>query len=435
MSWYQYMIIAICVLTYAADGLDVVTLSYAAPVMMKEWNISPETFGFAYSATPVGIALGSFFIAPLADKIGRRVLVLWLLGLLIIFMLATASSTSMLILVILRFVTGVCLGALVVCLNVTVSEFSNEKRSNFHIGLLHTGYSFGSMLCGGLAAILIEPYGWRSIFYAAAILNIISFVLAVIILAESPAFLINSRRKNSLQKLNRQFRLMKHAEYEELPLPKQPSTVTKDKAMSIIPRSLWASAIFLSIAGFFFTTSGAFMASWKPHLLDMSGLEMTQIGIAGMFSSGAGVIAHLVVGALARNVGEFKIAIIFLIATACALILFGIVPNGAMIPLTVIVTVWGFFNIGSYTAIILVTINHYDVSLRNAGLGIMLGCSRIGGILGPLLGGVVIGTGADRLWVLCVFSAILAVPVVALLIVWGSQKKPIAENTGKELMQ
>eukprot|EP01035_Chromulina_nebulosa_P038690 gene38690-52271_t len=164
MGWYQYAIVAICVLTYAADGLDVVTLSYAAPSMIKEWGISPAMFGWASTATPVGIAIGSIFISPLADRIGRRVLTLWLLGLLIGLLFATAVTSSIVTLMTLRLVTGMCLGALVVCLNVTVSEFSNAARSNFFIGILHTGYSGGGMLCGALAAVLVEPYGWRSIF-------------------------------------------------------------------------------------------------------------------------------------------------------------------------------------------------------------------------------------------------------------------------------
>lgn len=414
MSLYQYAVIALCMLSYASDGVDVVTLSYAAPSLMREWAISAETFGLAYTATPVGIALGSFFLSPLADRIGRRTLTLWLLGSLVVMLFLTAVSHSLLMLVALRFLTGVSLGALVVCLNVTVSEFSNEERSNFLIGLLHTGYSFGGMLCGALAALLLEPLGWRSLFFAAGSLSVLSFVLSLFVLAESPTYLVTRRPADALQRLNAIFRRMRKPEFDSLPPASEISTGRKGRSI-IIPRSLWFGTFLLCLAGFVFTVSGGFMASWRPKLLDMAQMNMTWNGIAGVTTYGAGVCAHLVVGALARRVGERKIAVIFLLGMGAAFTLLGIVPDGAIWPLVIASTLSGFFNVGAFTAIILVTLNYYDVSVRSAGLGIMLGCSRVGGIVGPLMGGFAIGAGFGRFWVLFMFAAILLVPVMAAL--------------------
>ncbi|MES2497514.1 MAG: MFS transporter [Pseudomonadota bacterium] len=410
MSLYQYAIIALCVLTYASDGVDVVTLSYAAPVLMKEWGISPATFGLAYTATPIGIALGSFFLSPLADRIGRRTLTLWLLGSLVIMLFATAFSSSLLMLVTLRLLTGISLGALVVCLNVTVSEFSNEERSNVLIGILHTGYSAGGMICGALAALLLEPLGWRSLFLAAGALSVVSFVLSLFVLAESPMYLIARRPANALQRLNAIFRRMNKPEFDSLP----PAPEAKaGKGRAIIPRTLLFGTAMLCLAGFVFTVSGGFMASWRPKLLDMAHMTMTWNGIAGVSTHGAGIFAHLFVGALARKVGERKIAVIFLLGMGFAFTLLGAVPDGALLPLVIASTLSGFFNVGAFTAIILVTLNYFEPGVRSAGLGIMLGCSRVGGIVGPLVGGFVIAAGFGRFWTLFLFAAILIIPVVA----------------------
>jgi MFS family permease len=412
MSLYQYAIIAICVLTYAADGLDVVTLSYAAPALRAEWGISPEAFGLASSATPVGIAFGSIFISPLADRIGRRGLILWLLGLLILLLFATATSHSITMLMVLRLLTGVCLGALVVCLNVTVTEFSNTARSNFFIGILHTGYSFGGMLCGALAGLLIEPYGWRSIFVAAGVLNVLSFVLSLAILAESPSFLLTRRPANALARLNALMRRMKRPELDSLP-PAPEVAAKVSGGWSVIPRALWIGTGLLCVAGFVFTISGGFMAGWRPQILTFGGLDMKANGIAGVTTYGAGVIAHLIVGGLARRVGEGRIAVIFLLAMGASFILLGAVPTGMTWAMIVASTLSGFFNVGSYTALVLVTLNYFDVTSRNAGLGIMMGFSRVGGIVGPLLGGVVIGAGLDRFWVMLLFGGLMVIPAMA----------------------
>lgn len=412
MGWYQYAIVAICMLTYAADGLDVVTLSYAAPSMIKEWGISPAMFGWASTATPVGIAIGSIFISPFADRIGRRVLTLWLLGLLIGLLFATAVTSSIVTLMALRLGTGMCLGALVVCLNVTVSEFSNAARSNFFIGILHTGYSGGGMLCGALAAVLVEPYGWRSIFMAAASLNLLSFVLALFLLAESPTFLAGRRKPGALDKLNALMTRLGKPALDSL--PDLPATSDKKRASaSIIPPAMWIGTGLLCLAGFVFTISGGFMAGWRPQILAFGGLNMTWNGIAGMTTYGAGIVAHLIVGGLARRVGEVRIATIFLLAMGAAFTLLGAIPDGMTWALIAASTLCGFFNVGAYTAIVLVTLNYYSVTTRNAGLGIMMGFSRVGGIIGPLLGGYVIGAGVGRFWVMLLFGALMIIPAVA----------------------
>ncbi|MCM8732287.1 MFS transporter [Hephaestia sp. GCM10023244] len=417
MSWYQYAIVAICVLTYAADGLDVVTLSYAAPVMIEQWGISPETFGLTYSATPVGIALGSIFLSPLADRVGRRPFVLWLLGALVGLLFLTSIVSHIAELVILRLLTGVCLGALVVCLNVTVSEFSNAQRSNLLIGILHTGYSIGGMLCGALAALLIEPFGWQSIFTAATVLNTISFVLAFFLLAESPAFLAAraQERPEALARLNALLRRMNMPAYETLP-PAPSAREKKRGGLAAIPRAFWIGTLLLCVAGFVFTVSGGFRASWRPQILAYAGLNMTWNGIAGVTTYGAGVLAHLFVGAIARRGSEVKVAVIFLVMMGVTFVMLGAAPNGMTWALIGASTLSGFFNVGAYTALILVTLNYYDATMRNAGLGIMMGCSRVGGIIGPLLGGYVIGAGASRFWVMLLFGAILVIPVTTLLL-------------------
>jgi len=411
MGLYQYCIVALCVLIYASDGLDVVTLAYAAPSLMREWSLSAETFGLAYTATPVGIAIGSFLLSPLADVVGRRTLILWILASLAVLLFATALSQSLLSLIILRTLTGVGLGALVVCLNVLVTEFSNEQRSNVFIGILHTGYSLGGMLCSALAAVLIAPFGWRSLFFSAAVLNVLSFGLSLFILAESPGYLTRRRPRRALERLNRLFRRMGKPEFESLP-PAPAASKGRRRRWVLFPRALWFGTALLCLAGFVFTVSGGFMASWRPKLLDMAQLSMTWNGIAGITTYGAGVCAHLFVGALARRVGERRIAILFLLGMGLAFTLLGIIPDGEVAALIVASTLCGFFNVGAFTALTLVTLNYFDESNRSAGLGIMLGCSRVGGIIGPLLGGVVIGAGAGRFGVLAIFSAILVIPIV-----------------------
>src|SRR5690606_16478235 len=80
MGFAQYVLIGLCVLTYAADGIDVASITYAAPAMIAEWGVRPEAFGLVYSVTPIGIVISSFFFAPLGDRFGRRAVTLTGIG-------------------------------------------------------------------------------------------------------------------------------------------------------------------------------------------------------------------------------------------------------------------------------------------------------------------------------------------------------------------
>jgi MFS family permease len=425
MSLSQFFLIALCVLTYAADGIDVATITYAAPALMAEWGVSPETFGLVYSVTPIGIMLSSFFIAPLGDRYGRRTITVTAIGAMTIVLLLMAFARSIIEIAALRFAVGLCIGALVVCLNVMVSEYASEPRRNLLIGILHTGYSIGGMICAALAAFLIEPYGWRSLFLAAAAINFVVFLLDLFLLMESPAYLVTRRPNNALERLNAIFARIGKPTFAELP----PAPVESKKARGYV--TLFAAdfrtlTILLCVMGFAFTVVGSFLASWRPQILAEAGLSFFWNGMAGVASSAAGILAHIAAGALAKRGGEARLAATLLVCMAISMALFGLAPRNELL-LIITASMTTFFTVGSYTSLIVVALSYYNAENRNAGLGLMIGSERLAGILGPTLGGFVIGAGLDRLSTLGVFAVTLVIPITAVLLARGEGKR-IAES-------
>ena len=203
MTWYQYAIVALCCFANIADGFDVVSLALAAPVLSKEWGISPAVLGTLFSAAAVGLTVGAFLVAPQADRIGRRPVMLGALGTLMAALLLTAITHAVWQMVALRFVTGICLGTLVVCLNTTVAEYASVKMRNMSLAILHTGFTLGMILGSGIAALVLEPVGWRAIFIAAGVLNGLTFLAALLLLGESPTFLATRRRPADFAQLGR----------------------------------------------------------------------------------------------------------------------------------------------------------------------------------------------------------------------------------------
>jgi MFS family permease len=155
----QLGVIAVCWLINMLDGFDVLAIAYTAPTISAEWQLAPETLGVVLSAGLVGMALGALLIAPLADRFGRRLVILWCLALIGLAMLATAMVGTISLLIATRVLTGLGVGGLLASLNTMVAEYSPDGRRNFAISFLQSGYPIGALAGGLIAAPLIPVFG------------------------------------------------------------------------------------------------------------------------------------------------------------------------------------------------------------------------------------------------------------------------------------
>lgn len=413
MSAYQWLVVALCCLTNVADGFDVVSLALAAPVLSKEWGIDPAVLGALFSAAAVGLTLGAFVVAPYADKIGRRPVMLGALGTLAVTLLLTSVATGIAHLLVLRFITGIALGTLVVSLNVTVAEFASDKLRNLSMAILHMGFTFGMILGSGIAALVLEPLGWRTIFLAAGILNILTFLLGLLILGESPAFLAARRGKNDLLQLNRLRGRMKLTSLDELPTPPAAPETRGPTFKALLVPSIRRQTILVWAASLTYAIVGYFLMNWKPTILADAGLSPTLAAASGMITGVCGSLGHLAMGLFARRVGEGRLTAIFFALAAASLVVFGLQPPDPVLLLAV-AGITTFFVVGAYTGLFLVAVVMYPPSIQNTGLGFIVGFGRIGAIIGPMIGGFLFSAGLDRMTTYFVFSAIALVPAITM---------------------
>jgi len=421
VSRCQFLMIAICCLAYAADGVDFAVLPLAAPALAKAWGIKPALMGIALSAHGVGLVIGSFFIAPLADRFGRRGVTQAAVAVLALTMFLSATTGTLTALIVLRLITGLALGTLVVTLNVMVSEFANEKSRTLAVGILHTGYTLGTMAGGVIAATLLESHGWRALFFAAGAISGVT-LLATLFLAETPAFLVLARPAGALEKLNNLLRRMNLPPVEALP-PVSRRTEQPVGVAALLRRGARLQTILICLAGFIFTVAGTFMASWRPQILANAGISLYWVGISAVISGAAGIVSHVGVGALSRNAREVPLAIITLLGMGFFFLMFGLVPRGNVGGFMAITGFATLFNTGAYTAIFLVAIAAFPALTRNAGIGLLNGCSRVGTIVGPSLGGILLQADLSRLGTLAVFAGLLLIPAFAVW--WLGRRGPI----------
>ena len=211
ISGLQMRVFAICFLMNALDGMDVLVISYAAPVLAQQWSIEPTSLGVVFSAGLLGMTTGAMFVAPYADRIGRRAMILVSIVLTGGGVLVTPLAESVNSLMILRFVSGLGIGAMLASVATMAAEYAPDRRRNLIIGSVLAGYPIGATLFGLIAADVIPALGWRSIFVIAGATTLATFPVVWFLLPESLTYLIRMRPARALEKVNMIIGRMGHA--------------------------------------------------------------------------------------------------------------------------------------------------------------------------------------------------------------------------------
>lgn len=412
MSFYQYLVVGLCCLINITDGFDVVSLAVAAPVLSRDWQIDPALLGSMFSASAVGLVIGAFVIGPMADKLGRRPVMLGALATLAATLFLSGLAANVWQLLVLRGITGIGLGTLVVCLNTTVAEYASDKARNMALAILHIGFTFGMMLGSGIAAIALETSGWRVIFFTAGLLNLLTFVISIFVLGESREFLVRRQAPGDLERLNRLNRKMGIAELATLP-PKPAAKVKGAMIRSMLAPELRSQTILIWVASATYAIVGYFLMNWKPTILANAGLTPSLAAASGIITGACGTLGHLAMGLWARRVGEGRLTTIFFAAAAVTLVIFGLQPPNP-VGLLAMAGLTTFFVVGAYTGLFLVAVVMYPPSMQNSGVGFIVGFGRIGAIAGPMIGGFLLSAGLTRMDTYFVFSAIAIIPVVTM---------------------
>ena len=194
MTRFQVSTIAIALALIILDGIDVAVMAYAAPVLSREWDLDGVTLGLLLSASLFGMAAGSIFLTPLADKIGRRPLTILALSLASVGMILSIFATGPTELMIVRIITGLGVGGMMANLIVLVSEYCSNKHRGPILGVYSAGYPIGATIGGLIAGPLMPVFGWRSVFVVGAVLTVTLLLISIRALPESLDFLLTDAR-------------------------------------------------------------------------------------------------------------------------------------------------------------------------------------------------------------------------------------------------
>ncbi|MCP3712713.1 MFS transporter [Paraburkholderia sp. CNPSo 3274] len=272
MTGRQIMVIAMCCILNAFDGIDILAISFASPGIAAEWAINKAELGVVLSMELIGMTIGSALFGYLADRRGRRFVVLSCLMVTTLGMWAATQANSVSMLSMVRFATGLGIGGMIATAHSTASEFANAKRRNLVIACVGLGWPIGAIVGGSIAAEYVSLTHWRHLFIAGATISTAFLPVAWFALPESVSYLIERQPRNALQRANKVLAFLGHAQIARLPSIGESSTVLTSSKGSM----LYGLTAALATAYFFDCMTYYFLLKWSPKIVtDLAGCGNT----------------------------------------------------------------------------------------------------------------------------------------------------------------
>lgn len=421
MNSYRWLLVGLCILLNIVDGYDVQVMSFTAASVSKEWALSGSILGILISLGLVGMAFGSLFIAPIADKVGRRTIILSCLLLSGITMLFSSHVINPYQLGILRFITGIGIGGLLTNGAVMANEFSTTKWKNLSVALLSTGYAIGAVVGGMIAYRLIGTVGWRSVFMCGGIFTLTVLVLVYFVLPESVEYQLIKRQPNSIERINKTLAKFNIQAIHSFPAYTE-LTHGKVSIKTLFKGNLKARTIFVWIAFFSVMAGQYFILTWTPKLLTMAGMTPEQGVSLGIILNFGGIFGAILMAFLTVRYQINLVLSSFFALTAIFITVF-VLNSGNYVYSMWIAVLVGVFNNGCVAGMYALANSTYDTEIRATGVGSAITMGRLGGILSPLGAGYLLDAGIKPLHLYNIDAILFAIGCIVIFVMYLTVKK------------
>jgi MFS family permease len=392
MSVRQWAAVIVLTALNALDGFDVLSISFAAPGVARDWGISQLTLGWVLSTELFGMALGSVVLGNVADRKGRRPIILGCLLAMGAGMYGAAQATNVEVLLPCRLVTGIGIGGMLAAINAATAEVTNNRWRSLSMALMVIGYPLGGVLGGGVVRHLLAAGTWRDVFMAGAVATALLIPLAGWLVPESVAFLERSRSAGALARINRILVRFGHAEVSALTIP--PERETKRSVADLFRAGLAVTTVLMTFAYFAHVTSLYFILKWVPKIIVDLGFAPTAAAGVLQWVNVGGATGGAIFGLLATRVALKHLTLATLIGCSAMIVAFG---HGAtdLVSLTIRAAMAGAFAnatiVGFYSLFAAVFPTH----VRASGTGFAVGVGRGGAVVAPVVAGYLFQVGCS----------------------------------------
>jgi benzoate transport len=422
MKPLQVTAVAICIILNALDGFDVLAISFSAPGIAAEWGISRAELGVVLAIELLGMSVGSLLLGGIADKLGRRPIILGCLAIMSGGMYLASVVDTVNTLLVVRFLTGIGIGGMLATINAMVAEFSNARHRSFNVAVMATGYPFGVIIGGSIASVLLAHFDWRAVFVLGAGITAILLPVVWFLLPESISYLAHKRAPDALEKINAILARMGHAAVDSLPGTGKKAAKTSWK--ELFSPQLGSTTLLLMVAYLTHIMTFYFILKWIPKIVVDMGFSASLAGGVLVWANVGGATGSVLLGWLTHRFNVRALVIAALIGAVVMINIFG-QGQANLSQLALVAAIAGFFTNSAVVGMYAIFVQAFPTHLRASGTGFVIGMGRAGAVLGPIIAGFLFegGYGLPLVSFVMALGSLIAAAMLMLL-KYGRQDAP-----------
>lgn len=404
ISRYQYTILILCALAALMDGYDSVIIGITAPAIASSLGLDVKTFGPVFSAAQFGFMLGAFIAGPLADRMGRKSILVGSVSLFGLFSLLTPLATAYDHLLILRFITGLGLGGASATFVSICTEYSPARSRATIIAVLWALLPAGNVVGGVLSSMILPSHGWMPVYYIGGIIPLMIALVMVLMVPESATFLVSKGASSTriaaiVRRLAPEVTQSQGVRFAVLDHGPSNAAVWNlfSEGRKFMTICFWVS--FFCCWLVLIT-----VLAWTVPVLREAGIPISNASLMIAANSSGAVIGAPLIGRLMDKVDPMLTIVIGLLLGAIAVFLLGFSVTSVNL-LAVNFFVAGFTVGGTSAGMVGLVASSYPTAIRSTGIGWAIGMARLGAVCGPIAAGMMLAHG----WGLKGFFAAMAV--------------------------
>ena len=383
-SGYQWLVFALCFFIVLLDGFDTAAIGYIAPSLIKEWGVTKPALAPVLSAALFGLAAGALSAGPMADRWGRKRVLLLSVLVFAVGCLLSSFAADLQALTVWRFVTGMGLGAAMPNAVTLISEYCPDKRRATLTNAMFCGFPLGAAFGGFLAAWMIPQWGWRSVLVLGGVAPLVLIVLMLLFLPESVRYMVaNAQPVERIRAvLSRISAAAAQAGSFVMSETKQ-SVAGHSGLRVVLSKRYVVGSLMLWLAYFMGLVIFYALINWMPILFKDAGIEpKTATLISALFPLGG--VGAIFFGWLMDRFNGNKIIAVGYVLTAIAIFAIGYAA-GSVALLMAVVFIAGTVMNTAQSSLPALAAGYYPTQGRATGVSWMLGIGRFGGIAGSFL--------------------------------------------------
>lgn len=413
----ELMVLGLCFMVIVFDGYDLIVYGAAVPALLQyePWALTPAQAGVIGSYALIGMLIGALLAGALTDVFGRRKILLVSVSWFSVSMALCAMAPSAELFGLFRLLGGLGLGGVMPTAIALTAEYSAAHRRSMNNALMFSGYPVGGILAALLALALLPEFGFRAMFWVGALPLVTVVPLLWKYLPESVSYLLAKGRTAEAGKVAAGLGVRLSD------LPEAPArAAARTSVAALFSRQYALPAILFAVTSFFGLLLVYGLNIWLPQIMKTAGYPLSSSLLFLVMMNAGAVVGSILVAPVGDRFGMKPVTLVAFLAAAVSIYLLS-TPTVAPV-MYALVAIAGFGTIGTQIMVNAYVAIHFPAEVRATALGFTLGIGRLGAIVGPTFGGLLLAADLDTAWNFYAFA--IPALVGALLVLTLPRRKP-----------